>query len=163
MQTKLGQKCPFADKKSSEVAINSHYNQCKIQSILVNGAVNSSNKLVTHNMGHNYMPQITVKSVIILIICNKSCKNLLAATVPMLTILSIVCRLSQRVNVGVEILDICLRILIFRFDTVLWRKHLVCKNASNGSLYQRVPRTKSHDNNDDDWFSIYLLLLKKPL
>ena len=38
-------------------------------------------------MGRNYMPQITIKSVIILIVYfTKSCKNLLAAATPLLTI-----------------------------------------------------------------------------
>ena len=38
-------------------------------------------------MGHNYMPQITIKLVIILIVYfTKSCKNLSAAAMPLLTI-----------------------------------------------------------------------------
>lgn len=66
----------FADIKSLEVAINSHYHEYKVHNILVNSEVFSNNKLVTHNMGHNYMPQITVKSVIILIICKKKKKKI---------------------------------------------------------------------------------------
>lgn len=61
----------FAEKKSLEVAMTSRYNECHIYHVLVNGDISSSSKLVTHNVAHNYLPQITVTSVIILTICKK--------------------------------------------------------------------------------------------
>lgn len=122
----IGFEMLFADIKSLEVAINSHYHEYKVHNILVNSEVFSNNKLVIHNMGHNYMPQITVKSVIILIICKKkkkkSRRNLAAAT-PVLTILAVVCRLRKCVKIVKEILDLCLTVFIFRFDTLSRCKH----------------------------------------
>lgn len=76
------------------------------------------------------MPQTTVKSVIILIICIKPCKNL-AAALPVLTILAVVCRLCKYVNIGKEMFNICLRVLIFRVNTMC--EHSVCKSISNGA------------------------------
>lgn len=37
------------------------------------------------------------------------------------------------------------------------------KNTSNKDLYQMVPWIKIYDDNDEDWYSSYLMLLDKPV
>ena len=66
------------------------------------------------------MPQITIKSVIILTVyLKKILQELVGSCSAKAYYLSVPCRLCTCVSMDEEIFDICLKVLISRFDTAL--------------------------------------------